>query len=49
MEMGAWAKMESVGEGVGRGPRVGKVAVEIHLIVAFQKAAEKQAIDFLGL
>jgi hypothetical protein len=49
MEVGTWAKMESVREGVGRGPRVGKVAVEIHLIIAFQKAAEEQAVDFLGL
>jgi hypothetical protein len=23
--------------------------VEIHLIIAFQKAAEEQAVDFLGL
>jgi hypothetical protein len=49
MEMGAWAKMESVRERVGRGPRVGNVAVEIHLIIAFQKTAEEQTIDFLGL
>src|SRR5580704_774204 len=49
MKMGARAKMERVGEGIGRGPRVSQVAVEIHLIIAFQKAAEEQAVDLLGL
>jgi hypothetical protein len=47
--MNACAKMESVGERIGRAPGVGEVAVEIHLVVAFEKAAEEEAVDFLGL
>ena len=34
--------MEDVGERVGRVPGFGKVAVEIHLVVALEEAAESK-------
>src|ERR1700722_17319985 len=49
VEMDTCAKMESIGESIGRAPGIGEVAVEIHLIIAFEKAAEEQAVDLLGL
>ena len=49
MEANAAAKMEDVSERVGSGPGFGKIAVEIHLIVALQQAAEEESIDALGL
>ena len=49
VEANAAAEMEDVGERVGRVPGFGEVAVEIHLIVALEEAAEEQAVDALGL
>ena len=43
------AEMEDVRERVGRVPGFGEVAVEIHLIVALEEAAEEQAVNALGL
>ena len=49
MKADAAAEVEDVGERVGRVPGFGEIAVEIHLIVALEEAAEEQAIDFLRL
>src|ERR1700722_2190594 len=49
MEMDAWAQMENVGERVGRAPGFSQIAMEIHLIVALEKAAEQEPVQFLGL
>src|SRR6267143_1129333 len=43
------AEMEDVSERVGSRPGFGKIAVETHLIVALQQAAEEEPIDALGL
>jgi hypothetical protein len=43
------AEMENVGERVGSVPGFGEVAVEIHLVVALEEAAEEQAVEVLGL
>ena len=49
MEADTAAKMEEVGERVGCRPGFGKIAVEIHLTVALQQAAEEESVDALGL
>ena len=49
MEADAAAKVEDVGERVRSIPGFGEVAVEIHLVVAFEEAAEEQAVNVLGL
>ena len=49
MEANAAAEMEDVSERVGRLPGFGEVAVEIHLIVALEEAAEEQAVNALRL
>ena len=49
METDIAAEMEDVSNGVGRVPGFGEVAVEIHLIVALEEAAEEQAVNALGL
>jgi hypothetical protein len=49
MKMHARAEMERVGERVGRAPGIGEVAAQIHLVVAFEKATEEEAVDSLGL
>src|SRR5258708_6281983 len=41
--------MKDVRERIGSRPGFGKIAVEIHLIVALQQAAEQESIDALGL
>src|SRR5713226_5937190 len=41
--------MENVGKRVGSRPGFGKIAAEIHLIVALQQAAEEESIDALRL
>ncbi len=43
------AEMENVSERIGRLPGFGEVAVEIHLVVALEEAAEEQAVHALGL
>jgi hypothetical protein len=48
-ETDATAKMENVGERVGRLPGFGEAGVEIHLIVALEQATEEEAVDALGL
>src|SRR6267378_892672 len=49
VEANAAAEMEDISEQVGSRPRFGKIAVEVHLIVALQQAAEEEPIDALGL
>ncbi len=49
VEVDAAAKVEDVGERVRSIPSFGEIAVEIHLVVAFEEAAEEQAVDVLGL
>jgi hypothetical protein len=43
------AEVKDKGEGVGRIPTFGKVREEVHVGVALQQAAEKKAVDALGL
>ncbi len=49
MEADAAAKVEDIGERVGRVPGFGEIAVKIHLVVALEEAAEEQAVDVRGL
>ena len=49
VETDVGAEMENVGERVGSVPGFGEIAVEIHLIVALEEAAEEQAVNALGL
>ena len=49
VEPNAAPEMENVGERIRGGPGFGEVAVEIHLIVALEEAAEEQAVNALGL
>lgn len=49
VETDTLAKVEDVGEWIGSVPGFGEVAVEVHLIVAFEQAAEEKAIDALRL
>jgi hypothetical protein len=39
--------MEDVGEWVGNFPAVGEIAVEVHLGIALQQAAEEEGVDAL--
>src|SRR6202023_138746 len=49
VEVNAGPEMEDVGHRVGNIPGLGKVAVEVHLGVAFKQAAEEQSVDVLRL
>ncbi len=49
VETNAGAEMEYVGEWVRKFPGFREVAVEIHLVVALEEAAEEQAVDVLRL
>ena len=49
VEMDSGAQVENVGERIWSAPGVGEIAVEIHLVVALEEAAEEESVDFLGL
>ena len=48
VELHSGAEMKDVGERVGRFPALGEIATDVHLVVAFDQAAEKQAVDAFG-
>jgi hypothetical protein len=41
--------MEDVGQGIGKFPGFGEVAVQVHLLVAFEEGGEGEAVEMLGL
>jgi len=41
--------VEDVGQGIGKFPGFGEVAVQVHLFVAFEEGGEEQAVEVLGL
>ena len=47
VELNVFAQVKDPGQRIGRFPRFGEVAVEIHLGVAYDKAGEQQAVDAL--
>jgi hypothetical protein len=49
VKMDAGMEVKDVGARVGSVPRVGEVAVEVHLGVALKQAAEEEAVDPLGV
>ncbi len=49
VEMDASTEMKNVSERVGSAPGIGKIAMEIHLVVAFEKAAEEKPVNLLRL
>ena len=48
MELHSGAKVEDVGERVGRLPAFREIAADVHLVVAFDEAAEYEAVDAFG-
>jgi hypothetical protein len=45
LEIAEGTAMELVRDRIGRAPGIGKVAAEIHLVVAFEEAAEEEVVD----
>jgi len=49
VEVGVFAEVEDVGEGIGGVPGFGQAGVKNHLGVTFDQAVEEEAVDALGL
>ena len=47
VELNVFAQVKDPGQRIGRFPRFGEVAVEIHFGVAFEEAGEEKAVDAL--